>query len=86
MGCGGQLRQAHSLTALGVKILWREPTLESGLDPRPCAIEDREPRRIPVAPLVDVGLAPHALQCEAVKPSRIAAARDLVLSELHCQA
>jgi hypothetical protein len=53
MGCGGQLRQAHSLTALSVKILWREPTLEGGLDRRPFAIEDREPRRIAVAPLVD---------------------------------
>src|SRR5271169_1156067 len=65
MSCGGQPRQAHSLMGFGVKILWREPTLESGLDPRPCAIEDREPRCITVAPLVDVGLAPYALECEA---------------------
>jgi len=65
MGCGGQLRQAHLLTACGVKIFWREPTLESGLDRGPFAIEDREPSRVTVAPLVDIGLAPDALECEA---------------------
>ena len=39
--------------------------LESNLDRRPFAIEDREPRRITVAPLVDGGLPPDALEFEA---------------------
>ena len=39
--------------------------LESNLDRRPFAIEDREPRRITVAPLVYIGLAPNALEFEA---------------------
>src|SRR5215467_9232468 len=69
MGCGGQRRQAHSLTAFGVKVLRCEPTLKSGLDLRPFAIEDREPRRIAVARLVDIGLAPDTLECEA-EPGR----------------
>jgi len=39
--------------------------VESVLDRWPFAIEDREPRRITVAPLVDVGLPPDALEFEA---------------------
>src|SRR6516164_10874062 len=39
--------------------------VESVLDRRPFAVEDREPRRITVAPLVDGGLAPDALEGEA---------------------
>jgi len=39
--------------------------VESVLDRWPFAIEDREPRRITVAPLVDVGLPPDALEGEA---------------------
>src|SRR5215470_10602888 len=65
MSCGGELRKAGYLTAFRVKIFRREPVLESNLDRRPFAIEDREPRRIAVAPLVDGGLAPDALEGEA---------------------
>src|SRR3984893_3280421 len=65
LGSRGRPGPAHSLAAFGVKIFWCEPALESGLDRRPFAIEDREPRRITVAPLVDVGLTPDALECEA---------------------
>src|SRR5215470_8359327 len=43
--------------------------LENNLDRRPFAIEDREPRRITVAPLMDVGLPPDALEFEA-EPGR----------------
>src|SRR5215469_9028176 len=69
MSCGGELRKAGYLTAVSIKIFWREPVLESNLDRRPFAIEDREPRRITVAPLVDIGLAPNALEFEA-EPGR----------------
>src|SRR5215470_19708790 len=65
MSCGGELRKAGELTAFSVKILRREPVLESNLDLRPFAIEDREPRRIAVASLVDGGLPPDALEFEA---------------------
>src|SRR5262249_61602712 len=44
---------------------WPTATLESAFDRRPFAIEDREPRRITVAPFVDVGLAPDALEDKA---------------------
>src|SRR5262249_35234826 len=79
MSCGGELRKAGYLTASSVKIFRREPVLESNLDRRPFAIEDREPRCITAAPLVDIGLPPDALE---LKPSRVAADRDLALSEL----
>src|SRR5215469_3716487 len=65
MSCGGELRKAGYLTASSVKIFRREPVLESNLDRRPFAIEDREPRCITAAPLVDVGLPPDALEFEA---------------------
>src|SRR5215469_13784486 len=65
MSCGGELRKAGYLTAFSVKIFRREPVLECSLDRRPFAIEDREPRRIAVAPLVDGGLPPDALEGEA---------------------
>jgi hypothetical protein len=61
MGRSGEHRQTHSLTAFSVEIFRREPALESSLDRRPFIIEDGEPRRITVAPLVDIGLAPDAL-------------------------
>src|SRR5215471_16278091 len=83
MSCGGELRKAGYLTAFSVKIFRREPVLESNLDRRPFAIEDREPRCITAAPL-------WTLACRQtpsnLKPSRVAADRDLALSELHCQA
>src|SRR5215470_20231189 len=65
MSCGGELRKAGYLTAFRVKIFRREPVLESNLDRRPFAIEDREPRGITVVPFVDVGLPPDALEFEA---------------------
>src|SRR5438552_15264303 len=65
MGGSGEHRQTRSLTAFIVEIFKREPALESSLDRRPFAIEDGEPRGITVAPLVDIGLAPDALECEA---------------------
>ena len=69
---GRQLGQAHPLPTFSVKIFWCQPTLESGLDRRPFAIEYREPRRITVASLVDIGLETPS----NVKPRLIAAARD----------
>src|SRR3984893_17869096 len=69
LGSRGRPGPAHSWAACALKIFWCERALESGLDRRPFAIEDREPRRITVAPLVDVGLTPDALECEA-EPGR----------------
>ena len=74
MGGSGEHRQAHSLTAFSVEIFWREPALESRLDRRPFAIDDREPSRITVAPLWT--LAWRQTPSNA-NPSRIAAACDL---------
>src|SRR3569623_1197793 len=57
--------QFAALLALGIEILGREPTLEPGLEPRPVAIDHREPRRVAVLAFLDHVLAEHALELEA---------------------
>ena len=64
-GLGAQRRQRGPLTPVGVEVLGRQPRAEGRADRRPLAVEDREPRRVAVAPLDDHVLAEHALRDEA---------------------
>ena len=81
--CGGdQARQRVALAPLLVEVAWLEPLLVRAAQGRPFAIQDREPRGVAVAALVDDGLAEDALELE---PQPRGGTRDgsLRLSHFH---
>src|SRR5260370_23858086 len=59
------LRQPLPLVACAIEIGGIEPALEGGFERRPFAVDDREPRRVAAAALVDDRLAEDALEAEA---------------------
>src|SRR5260221_6046568 len=60
-----KLRHPLPLVACAIEIGGIEPALEGGFEARPLALDDREPRRVAAAALVDDRLAEDALEAEA---------------------
>src|SRR5260370_17625610 len=60
-----KLRQPLPLAACAIEIGGIEPALEGGFERRPFAVDDREPRRVAAAALVDDRLPEDALEAEA---------------------
>src|SRR5699024_5117491 len=58
----GQLAQPHTLFALRIEVVRRQPARQGAPQRRPLGIDNRIPRRVPVSPLVHRGLAEYALE------------------------
>src|SRR5258708_37651344 len=70
-----KLRQPLPLAACAIEIGGIEPALEGGFERRPFAVDEREPRRVAAAALVDDRLAGEALEAETEPPRRRARGR-----------